>query len=75
MERRYAEWWEHWCTGPDAVIDPMHIQTPSFRYFPEDAMFDRLRQLNREDQVEDLERRLTRDKRSVVLNHLTESRI
>lgn len=54
----YSDWWSGWCTGPDAVGDPMHAQIPDFQYFPPEQMFERLEYLGRQDQIEDLKRRL-----------------
>lgn len=73
MERLYAEWWSRWCTGPSAVIDPMHIQTPSFSYFPPEEMVRRLEQSGRQDQLQDLRARLRNDRRSVPMSLLSMS--
>jgi arylsulfatase A-like enzyme len=61
MESRYAEWWRRWCTGPDAVADPMLAQAPTFSYFPPEQMFRRLEHCGRQDQIEDLKQRLDRN--------------
>ncbi|MBD2848095.1 sulfatase [Paenibacillus sp. IB182496] len=59
MERLYAQWWNRWCTGPDAVRDPMLDQIPSFEYFPVALMKKRLEAVDRQDQWEDLQQRLS----------------
>lgn len=58
MERLYAEWWHGWCAGPNAVVDPMHTQITEFSYFPPARVFQRLEHLGRDDQIQDLRRRL-----------------
>lgn len=63
MERLYADWWHGWCTGPDAVIDPVHIQTPTFSYFPVQDMEQRLEYVGRADQLVDLRARHKRTRR------------
>ncbi|MBD3241366.1 MAG: sulfatase-like hydrolase/transferase [Chitinivibrionales bacterium] len=73
MERLYAEWWGRWCTGPDAVIDPMHLQTPGFAYFPPEEMLARLEYCGRPDQIADLKRRLQHDRRNIPLSLLSMS--
>lgn len=57
MERLYSDWWHGWCSGTDAVIDPVHIQTPTFSYFPIEDMVQRLEHVGRTDQLEDLRAR------------------
>jgi hypothetical protein len=64
MEKNYADWWSGWCTGPDAVIDPMHLQTPGFEYFPVEEMKRRLEHVERGDQLKDMEQRLEAKRRS-----------
>ncbi len=75
MERLYSEWWHSWCTGPDAVIDPFHIQTPTFSYFPMEDMIERLEYLGRQDQIEDLRQRLSSQRRMRPLGYLRDSRL
>ena len=74
MEALYAEWWQGWCTGPNAVVDPMHLQTPDFSYFPPEQMFRRLEYLGRTDQIADLEKRLQTTRRRVQAHPAPESR-
>ncbi len=49
----------------------MHVQTPGFSYFPSQEMFKRLEYCGRDDQIEDLERRLHTDRRSIPLSLLS----
>jgi arylsulfatase A-like enzyme len=74
MEQRYSRWWEQWCAGPDAVLDPMHIQTPTFEYFSEQAMMDRLEFLDREDQMDHFRRQFRRVRRQSQTTPCPDSR-
>lgn len=74
METLLAEWWRGWCTGPNAVADPMLAQIPSFSYFPPEQMFARLEYLGRQDQIEDLRRRLQVNRRRIESHTHPESR-
>lgn len=58
MEKLLSDWWHSWCSGPNAVVDPMHEQIHSFEYFSRDVMLKRLEFVHRPDQAEDLNRRL-----------------
>jgi len=64
LEALYAEWWNRYCVGPDAVADPMLEQIPHFSYFPYEEYFQRLKDVNRPDQLEDLKSRLTACRRN-----------
>ena len=57
-------WWQSWCMGPDAVVDPFVPQTPVFSYFPVEAMRHRLEFLGRQDQLADLDDRLQHHRRN-----------
>lgn len=63
LESAYLKWWQGWCMGPNAVIDPFVPQTPVFEYFPVEEMRQRLRFLGRDDQLADLEARLAKYRR------------
>jgi arylsulfatase A-like enzyme len=60
LEQLHTEWWQRWCTGPDAVEDPFLAQAPCFSYFPPDKMLERLEFCDRRDQIDDLRTRLER---------------
>jgi len=74
MEKLYSEWWNDWCMGPNAVVDPFHLQTPSFEYFPVEQMFDRLEFLGRDDQIADLKERLKTRRRQKETHPFPQSR-
>ncbi|MAU12892.1 MAG: arylsulfatase [Anaerolineaceae bacterium] len=64
LESLFMSWWQSWCMGPDAVVDPFVPQTPVFSYFPVEAMRHRLEFLGRQDQLADLDDRLQHHRRN-----------
>ena len=61
LDHRLSEWWHEHCTGSDASLDPFQLQmaagfTPDL-YCSLDAMLERLKDLGRDDQYQDLVRR------------------
>lgn len=74
MEKLYSDWWNGWCTGPDAVVDPMYAQITDFQYFPVDQMYKRLSYLKRDDQIKDLNKRLQNNRRKIKSHPAPDSR-
>ena len=62
LERKYTDWWNQWCLGPDAVTDPFHTQTSRFEYYPESEMVKRLEHGERSEQLKDFRQRRQRQR-------------
>ncbi len=64
LEGIYADWWSSWCTGYEAVRDPMYEQIHSFEYYPVEKMRKKLRYDNRLEQMNDLDQRVKQSRRT-----------
>ena len=63
-----------WCSGPEAVIDPMHTQMTDFEYYPVELMYQRLDDIGRSDQRKELEKRLSSGRKRFPTSVLPDKR-